>query len=163
MSWSFFTLPAPVSAGTPAITYSVGGQTVATNSVAYAYDHDFRGSLWSVNNTTSTTAYTHDGFGRITGSAQTTPANATSSFNFTYCYSLTDALTSITYPSGRQVNYALGAGDLVTAVQYVASASGGCAAATGGTNYASSIGYTAAGGLSSMTLGNSNTLAQSYT
>lgn len=63
----------------------------------------------------------------------------------------------------RKVNYTLGAGDLVTAVQYVASASGGCAAATGGTNYASSIGYTAAGGLSRMTLGNSNTLTQSYT
>jgi YD repeat-containing protein len=138
--------------GTPAITYTVGGQwqTAATSSVTYAYDQDFKGSLSSVSNTASTTSYTHDGFGRITGSAQTTGTNGP--FNFIYGYSLTDTLTSITYPSHRQVNYTLGAGDLVTAVRNV----------TGGGNYASAIGYTAEGGLSTMTLGNSDTITQSY-
>jgi hypothetical protein len=47
----------------------------------------------------------------------------------------------MTYPSGRQVNYTLGAGDLVSAVSL-----------TGGWNYASSIGYTPGGGLSGMTV-----------
>jgi YD repeat-containing protein len=153
--------PTGATAGTAAISYSVGGQTATTNPVTYGYDQDFKGALSSVctsasspcqSTAVSTTSYTHNGFGRITGSTQTTgwyPA-----FNFTYGYSLTDALTSITYPSGRQVTYTLGAGDLVTAVQNV----------TGGNySYASSIGYTAAGGLSAITLGNSNTITQTYT
>ena len=75
----------------------------------------FKGSLTSVSNTASTTSYGHDGFGRITGSTQTTGPYPP--FNFTYGYSLTDTLNSIGYPSGRQVNYTLDAGDLVTAVQ----------------------------------------------
>jgi len=143
--------------GVPAISYVVSGQTAATNSVTYTYDQGlngspaFKGSLSSVSNTASTTSYTYDGFGRISGSTQTTGSYPP--FNFTYGYSLTDALTSITYPSTRQVNYTLGAGDLVAAVQNV----------TGGGNYASAIGYTAAGGLSTMTLGSSNTVTQSYT
>ncbi len=143
--------PTGATAGAPAITYTVGGQTAATSSVTYAYDQDFRGSLSSVSNTASTTSYTHDGFGRIIGSTQTTAPY--SPFTFVYTYSPTDALTSIQYPSGRQVNYTLGAGDLVTAVQNV----------TGGGNYASAIGYTAEGGLTTMTLGNNDTITQSYT
>jgi RHS repeat-associated protein len=134
--------------GSPAISYSVGGQTAATNSVTYAYDHDFKGSLWSVSNTASATSYTHDGFGRITGSTQTTGAYPP--FNFTYGYSLTDTLTSITYPSTRQVNYTLDAGDRVTAVNL-----------NGGGTYASSISYTASGGLSALTLGNA--ITETYT
>ena len=50
----------------------------------------------------------------------------------------------MTYPSGRQVSYALDAADRVQTVQNV----------TGGGNYASSITYTPAGGLSGMTMGN---------
>ncbi len=137
--------------GVPAISYVVSGQTAATNSVAYAYDQDFKGSLSSVTNTASSTSYTHDGFGRITGSTQTT--GTYSAFNFTYGYSLTDTLNSIGYPSGRQVAYTLNAGDQVTAVQN----------GTGGPYYANNIGYTPAGGLSTVTLGNTNTVTQNYT
>jgi YD repeat-containing protein len=159
--------PTGATAGAAAISYSVGGQTAGTNPVTFTYDQGtaslpgFKGALTSVSNavtnagvtTGSTTAYGYDGFGRISGSTQTTGSYP--AFNFTtYGYSLTDTLTSISYPSGRQVNYTLGAGDLVTAVQNV----------TGGNySYASSIGYTAAGGLSTMTLGNSSTITQTYT
>ncbi|MDP9054301.1 MAG: RHS repeat-associated core domain-containing protein, partial [Acidobacteriota bacterium] len=116
--------------------------------MTYTYDGDFKGALSSVSNGVSATTYTHDGFGRITGSAQVTGANRP--YVFAYGYSLTDALTSMTYPSGRKVNYALDAADRVTAVQNV----------NGGGNYASSIGYTPGGGFSGMTLGNG--LTQTY-
>ena len=134
-------------------TYTVAGSTAATPSVCYGYDADYFGALSSVSTSsagcpatagsnTSSTAYTHDGFGRISTSSQTMGTG--SPYLFSYGYSLTDQLTQMTYPSGRQVSYALDAADRVQTVQNV----------TGGGNYASSITYTPAGGLSSMTMGN---------
>jgi YD repeat-containing protein len=52
----------------------------------------------------SSTTYTHDGFGRLATSIQTTTGIP---YPFTYTYSLTDQLTGVTYPSGQSVSYAL--------------------------------------------------------
>ncbi len=102
--------------GSPAVTYVAGSVTIsagttynvaATPAVTYTYDSGFKGALSSVVNSVSATSYTYDGFGRISGSTQTTGTNPAATFS--YGYSLTDALTSMTYPSGRQVNYSLDA------------------------------------------------------
>jgi RHS repeat-associated protein len=121
-----------------------GSQTAATPTVTYAYDHDFKGSLWSVTNSNSATSYTHDSFGRVSTSTQTMGTSPyTTTYTFTYGYSLTDALTSMTYPSGRQVTYAVDAADRVTAVTNV----------SGGGSYAT-VSYNAPGAITSMTMGN---------
>lgn len=132
---------------TPGNTGITGFAVLGTPTVTYAYDTcangAFKGALCSVSTPASSTSYSYDGLGRIAGSSQTTPAGGSNTYTFTYGYSLTDQLTSMTYPSGRQVNYALDAADRVTTVQNV----------TGGGNYASNISYTADGGLTGMTLG----------
>ena len=97
---------------------------MATPTVSYGYDLDFKGALSSVTNSVSAMSYTHDAFGRVATSTQTTGANGP--YTFHYGYSLTDALTSMQYPSGRQLTYGLDAADRVTTVQNV----------TGGGNYA---------------------------
>ncbi len=143
--------PTGISAGSPAVTYVPGSVTTpsgtynvaATPSVTYTYDAGFKGALSSVANSASTTSYAYDGFGRISGSTQTMGASGPS-YTFGYKYSLTDTLNSMTYPSGRQVDYQLDSADRVTTVQNV----------TGGGDYASSIGYTPNSDLSGMTLGN---------
>ncbi|HEV8414604.1 MAG TPA: RHS repeat-associated core domain-containing protein [Bryobacteraceae bacterium] len=131
-------------------TYSVGGMTVTTPSVFYTYDVGFKGGLSSVCTSTdtsscispvSTTTYTHDAFGRIVTSTQTTASNP--AYQFTYAYSLTDQLTYMKYPSGRQVKYGLDAADRIATIQNV----------NANTNYAA-ISYTAPGGISTMTTGN---------
>jgi RHS repeat-associated protein len=100
----------------------------------------------TVGTSTYSTSYTYDTLGRITASTQNVPGYA--QFKFQYGYSLTDQLTSMTYPAlgagtGRQVNYLLDAADRVQTVQN----------GTGGGNYAS-IGYTPANGEQSVTMGN---------
>jgi RHS repeat-associated protein len=74
----------------------------STPSVAYTWDADVKGTLASVGNSVSTTSYTHDMFGRVTGSVQNTGGQA---YPFAYAYNLADFMTSETYPSGRAVNY----------------------------------------------------------
>src|SRR5262249_32380067 len=128
--------------------------------VLYQYDTDFKGSLYSVTsefatgscpsptltNFVSSTTYTHDGFGRIASSTQTTKGAlpASTSYPFTYnAYSLTDQLLDMTYPSGRRIHYSVDHADRVTAVQNVATQA----------NYAT-IQYTTPVGNGSMTMGN---------
>ncbi len=108
-------------------TLATNPTTAATPGICYTYDQDFKGASSSVTTLSSpscpngvsaagasTTSYTHDGFGRITGSTQTTGSSVPRPF--TYGYSLTDQLTSITYPSGRQIKYGLDGADRVTSV-----------------------------------------------
>jgi len=128
-------------------SYTVAGMTQATPTVTYVYDQDFKGALSSVANSVSTTSYAHDAFGRVVGSAQTMGTRA---YTLAYGYSLTDALTSMQYPSGRQVNYALDAADRVATVQNV----------TRGGNYAT-LAYKASGAVAATTMGNGVT--QTYT
>ncbi len=128
------------------ISYTAQSPTVATPTVTYGYDADFRGALSSISNSVSSTSLTHDEFGRVAATMQTTGSNKP--YTFAYGYSLTDVLTSMTYPSGRQVTYTLDAADRVTAVNL-----------TGGGTYASSVTYKASGAVSSMSMGNGATAA----
>ena len=132
------------------VSYSTVSPVVTTPSVCYSYDQDFKGALSSLisgqlssgqcTSPVSKTAYTHDGFGRIATSTQTT---SNQSYPFSYAYTLTDQLTQITYPSGRQVGYLPDLADRVATVQNL----------TAGTNYAT-LQYTAPSGLYTMTTGN---------
>jgi RHS repeat-associated protein len=144
-------------------TYSVAGQTVSTPSVFYFYDNDFKGSLYytcSAANTSSCSApisftyFTHDPFGRIASSGQFTFGT---SYVFTYTYSLTDQLTSMRYPSGKEVSYSLDALDRVRTVQNMNTG----VYYVGGSS-ATPIVYTAADGISTMTMGNNVTETVSW-
>jgi YD repeat-containing protein len=84
------------------INYAASSNTAATPNVNFSYDGDTKGTLYSATNSASSTVYTHDKLGRVTGSTQTTNG---ASYAFGYSYSLTDQLTSVTYPTGRTVNY----------------------------------------------------------
>ena len=119
-------------------TYSNGAP-----AVHFTYDGDTRGTLYSAGNSASTTVYTHDAVGRITGSKQTT--TGAGPFAFTYKYNLADLLTSVTYPSGSVVTYTPDSANRISAV----------ADTTNGKSYASGIRYTAPGPVDQMTLGNS--------
>jgi uncharacterized protein RhaS with RHS repeats len=75
-----------------------------------------------------------------------------SPYPFAYQYSLTDQLTQITYPSGRQVGYLLDAVDRVQTVQNVNTAA----------NYANLNYTTAPGNTLTMTMGNGVTEKPSF-
>jgi len=132
-------------------TYSDG-----TPAVSYSYDHagDTKGTLYSVAAGSNSTVDIHDPVGRVTGSTQ---ATAVAAFPFSYNYSLSDQLTGMTYPSGRSFSYGFDNADRVLRVT----------GALGGqpTNYTAlgqSIGYTAAGGYTSVPLGNGITESYSW-
>ena len=120
-------------------------------SCEFSSDGDWTGALSGVSSTigslTFGTSYTHDGFGRIATSKQTT---AGVEYLFSYQYSLADQLTEIHYPSGRIVGYVP---DSAGRVQYVRN---GVTSA----NYAT-MNYTPAGAVSSMAMGNG--LTESWT
>ncbi len=139
--------------------YGTGTCTAQTPpSVVYGYDQgtrtaqSFTGALSSVTYLGNSTTYTHDGFGRVSGSTQTT---AGTPYTFSYTYSPTDQLASITYPSGRLVAYTLDAADQVTGV--TGTPKNGTPMA-----YASGITYTAAGDLGSLPFHNGITETHSY-
>lgn len=131
------------------ISYSDG-----TAGVTYSYDSDFKGTVASVTATkpgvSYKTEYTHDALGRINGSTQTTGSNGP--YVFGYQYSKTDRLSQITYPTGRKVNYVPDTAGRINSIQNDANQA----------NYASAIGYTAAGNVSSLTLGNGITEQPSW-
>ena len=136
-------------------TYSVTAATAPTSAVSYSYDQDTKGTLSSVASTNNATAYTHDKLGRVTGSAQTIAGVPYPPIS--YRYSLSNQLTSMTYPSGRVVSYGFDSADRTL------SATG----ALGGqsTPYIASgfpISYTASGSVSSLTLGNGVTESWTY-
>ena len=116
--------------------------TAATPPVYYSYDPCFKGALCSVTSGANSSSYTYDGFGRVKTSTPTQSACG-SPCTFTYGYSLTDQLTSMTYPSGRTISYGLDAADRITSVIKDPVAM---------TNYATIASYTAGGGIASMSL-----------
>jgi YD repeat-containing protein len=69
-----------------AINYTAGANTAATPNVSYSYDADTKGTLSVASNSLSSST------------------------------SLTDQLTSVTYPTGRTVNYGFDGADRVTSV-----------------------------------------------
>ncbi|HEY7335897.1 MAG TPA: hypothetical protein VH639_13505, partial [Bryobacteraceae bacterium] len=144
--------------GAPAVVYSTTGSTQPTAGICYVWDLDFKGALRSVSTSPSNTScatavtsnsYTHDQLGRIESSQQFTLGQW---YQFRYGYSLEDRLNYEKYPSGRQVKYTLDTAGRVTAVQNGTTLA----------NYASGIGYVAAGGLSGLTLGNGVTHSWSW-
>lgn len=124
------------------ITYSDGTPTVTYGYNLHNINTDWIGALASVTTSNGSSTYTHDGFGRIATSTQTT--GTAPAYGFIYTYSLADQLTQLQYPSGRVVKYVPDGMGGISGVQNVAT----------GTYYAQSIAYTAAGGISSLTLGN---------
>jgi len=127
-----------------------------TPTVQCKYDQNVKGTLTSVTSVVpsgnNSTAYTYDYFGRVTGTTQTTAGQAYPPL--AYGYSLTDQLTSMTYPSGRVVTYSLDSADRINGIT-------GLLGSTPST-YASGITYTAHGGLSSLALGNGVTETHSW-
>lgn len=115
-----------------------------TPAVTYTYDQDTKGALSSVsisiNALAYSTAYTHDAFGRIKSSTQTTAGQP---YVFNYQYSLSDRLKQIQYPWGRTVNYVPDSAGRISAVQNGATLA----------NYAT-LSYTAPGGISTLAMAN---------
>lgn len=104
-----------------------------------------------MSSSSSSTTYTHDKFGRVTGSAQTTEATP---YSFAYTYTLSDQLTSMTYPSGRTVTYGLDSADRITGINGLVAGSP--------STYASGISFTAPGTLSTLTPGHGITETYSW-
>jgi YD repeat-containing protein len=146
------------ASGAPAVVYTTTGSTQPTAAICYVWDLDFKGALRSVSTSSSNTScatavtsdsYTHDQLGRIDSSEQFTLGQW---YQFRYGYSLEDRLNYEKYPSGRQVKYTLDTARRVNAVQNGTTLA----------NYASGIGYVAAGGLNGLTLGNGVTHSWSW-
>jgi RHS repeat-associated protein len=125
-----------------------------TPTVTYTYDQDWKGALSSVSTSVGTsvysTVYTHDRFGRISQSTQTTGSWAPPSF--VYTYSAADQLATMQYPSGRTLIYTPDSAGRVTSVQNEGT----------GTYYAKGITYTPAGGIAAVPLGNGLTETDSW-
>jgi len=121
-------------------------KTYSDTTPGVGYTYDAVGRPKSVNNGVSRVDYVYDALGRVQTYTQTTPPQTP--YGFTYGFNLADALTSVQYPSARQITYGYEA-----ATNRVSSVTGTQAAAS--TTYAlSPISYFAHGGLNSMTLGN---------
>ena len=132
------------SDGTPSATYTYATATSACPSslgTSYAI-----GRLISVSNSVSSYTYDcYDGLGRLLHGSQTT--GTAPPYQFTYAYNAAGSLTSMTYPSGRQVTYAYDSDDRTTTVTNVAA----------NAPYAtvpSPSGYATNGSITSLTLGN---------
>ncbi len=139
---------------------SYSGGSVPTAGVTYCYDNLPNGSgtcqatvatgylgrpTYTGNGNSSTTLNLFDNMGRVTASTQKTGA---ASFGFgNYSYYPNGTLQSVTYPSGRQVNYGLDSTGRVSSVKGVLG--------TASTTYAASVGYTPFNAIQQMTLGTS--------
>ncbi len=122
----------------------------AAPDVAYTYDDVntpySKGKLTKVSSIVSTTENTQfDILGRVRSNKQTTDGTA---YTTAYSYNLSGALISETYPSGRVVKNVLDNIGNLSIVQSKKTSTAGY------WNYAQHFSYTAAGGVSSMQLGN---------
>jgi YD repeat-containing protein len=109
-----------------------------------------KGKLTGIGSSASTTNYT--GFSNrafILGSSQSTAGNTYNVPN--YSYYLNGELSSMTYPSGRVVNFAVSAAGVTDPAGRIVGVSG---VYSGTTNYASSVQYTPFNALQSVTFGN---------
>lgn len=115
--------------------------------MTYTYDaQNNLGYLAQVTNGAATTNYTgYDGLGNILTSNQVTSGQT---YNFSYTYNLTGALTGETYPSGRQVAIGLDELNRVTCISS-GSTSANCPAP-----YVSNVQYAPQGAPSQFSRGN---------
>jgi len=135
------------SDGTPAVAFNYDNQPAGSNT------NNTRGRLLSVSNSNSTTNFTsYDAKGNVAASSQVTAGHT---YNFSYTYNLTSALTSETYPDGRQVttNY-----DGANRVSTLSGKLG-----TANTNYVTQLQYWPNGMVSTLARGNNVGLTTSIT
>jgi len=128
------------------VTYSYDNQPAGTNT------NNTHGRLVSVSNSNSTTNFTsYDAKGNVTASSQVTGGHT---YNFSYTYNLTSALTSETYPDGRKLttNY--------DAANRVSTLSGKLGTTT---NYVTQSLYWPNGTLSTLARGNNVSLTTQIT
>ncbi|HEV7646099.1 MAG TPA: hypothetical protein VGO50_19340 [Pyrinomonadaceae bacterium] len=122
----------------------------ASPAVSYTYDDPSiahsKGRLTKVSSTVSTTEYTaFDPLGRVTAHKQITGGTA---YTTGYTYNLSGALIEETYPSGRKVRNVLDATGDLAQVESKKNPTAGY------WTYADNFTYNAAGGITSMQLGN---------
>jgi RHS repeat-associated protein len=142
------------STATPGVAYSYDGTTTSACSGGSAPVAS-RGLPTSVSNGASTTNFlTYDQFQEVTSSQQITGQT----FTFpTYAYNLLGEITSVTYPSGRQVSTVYDNAGRATCV--TAGSTSNCSQTTA---YASSVTYTANSEINSLPLGNTLTEATTF-
>lgn len=126
------------------ITYPAAGE-----DVAYTWDTcaNGKGRLCGVADPSGTRSFTYDGFGRVTSIAWATLGQT---YTTSYTWTPADKLASITYPTGRTVNYTRNALGQITAV------------ASGAQNIVSARAYRPDGLLKGQTYGNGLVDARSY-
>lgn len=124
------------------IAYSGGS---ALQTVAYVYDQGTNGigHLTQIVDSTGTTAYSYDQHGRLTG--ETRQSSPTVSYTTGYGYDAQGRLNSISYPSGRAVNYSF---DGMGRISQISTSYNGVT-----TVLASNIQYEPFGGVHSFTYG----------
>ena len=129
----------------------------STLNITYVYDQGTNGigRLSSVTDATGSSSYTYNQFGNLTEEVRITSGE---SFTTTYGYNTNQELTSITYPSGRVVNYQRdGIGQISDVTSTYDSET---------TTISSGLSYLPFGPATSMTLGNglavTNTFDQQY-
>jgi RHS repeat-associated protein len=125
----------------------------ASLDVALTYDQGTtqRGRLTTMVDGSGTTVFEYDSFGNLVEESRTIGANTHVTG---YAYDEANLVTSITYPSGREVRYAR---NVLGQVATVESSYGGSTA-----TIASSIAYEPFGPLKSLTFGNSLSLARVF-
>ena len=131
-----------------ALTKSYSGDGGITPNVAYSYYDSGSsapniGQLQSMTSSAATVNYSYDTLGRMGTNSQTTNGNA---YTFQYSYRLNDSISSMQYPSGKTVNYAV---DDAGRVNQITAGSKMYADLT-----ASSAPFTADGRIAQMKLGN---------
>jgi YD repeat-containing protein len=170
-------------AGTRTITYDEAGNATTVSDAkgqvtTYAYDALNRpttihyadgsdstftydqgahgiGHLSTVSDAAGATSYAYDALGRITEETVTRPSTqATLSLTVTYAYDATGHLASITYPSGRKLDYAYDGAGRVSRVQ---TSSGGAT-----TTLADLIAYRPFGDFTSFVPATSSPVARTF-
>jgi RHS repeat-associated protein len=135
------------SDGTPAVAYKYDAQSLPANYPPSFNRGSSTGRLVAVNYG-GTSAGNYNGYdllGRVTSSDQQTDSQ---NYGFSYGYNLAGAMTSETYPSGRQITTAYDAAGRISTIN---------GQKTGESNktYASQFSYAAHGAAKSLQLGNS--------
>jgi RHS repeat-associated protein len=176
---NLLTLTSP-DTGTTTYTYDAAGNRISrtdANSVTVVYTYDAlnrlttidypgssfdmsltydqgtaqKGRLTTMLDGGGTTTFEYDPFGNVTEESTTIGANTHVT---AYVYDAADLVTSITYPSGRTVDYTR---NVLGRISTVASSYGGSA-----TTLASSVSYEPFGPLKGLTFGNSLVLSRTF-
>ena len=152
-----YAIPGAVADPTDVVTYCYDGQVADTgdgvckspgSAIAYGWNR-----VTEVRTATSTTTYSnYDALGRVVASTQTTGGTP---YPFSYGYNLAGGLTSVQYPSTRNLSYTYTGAGRIDAMWKSGNGSGA--------NYASSLKYTPHGAATSVILdGSGLTEATTY-